>query len=108
MSKAPARRSKSRLRVEVGPEKIILTDGLQPFLFRTKQGTLVAQAQLSFPPNHVHLEHDWYPGLPGTVVSRDQGKTWCRWMPSPDLRTGPHQTGPGTSRARDARGSAGS
>src|SRR5688572_10361130 len=92
-SSGTARAPRPRLTVSVGPERIVLTDGLQPFLFSTRAGTLVAQAQLTYPPNHVHAERDWYPGLPGTVVSRDGGKSWRRWLPSPELRTGPHQGG---------------
>jgi len=65
--------------VQIGPERIILTDGLQPFAFRTSKGTLVAQAQLSFPPGYKPPAKNAYPGLPGTVVSRDGGQTWRRW-----------------------------
>ena len=38
------------LRVKVGPERIVLGDGLQPFMFQTKKGTLFLQAQTSPTP----------------------------------------------------------
>src|SRR5438132_13997153 len=40
----------SSLRVKVGPERIILGDGLQPLMFQTKKGTLFLQAQTSPTP----------------------------------------------------------
>ncbi|MBI3920409.1 MAG: exo-alpha-sialidase [Armatimonadetes bacterium] len=79
----------SRLKVDVGPERIVLTDGLQPFMFRTDSGTLFAQAQLSFPYNYIRPEKNAFPGLPGNVLSRDGGDTWTRWRAAPDQGIGP-------------------
>ncbi len=68
------------LRVEVGPEKIVFTDGLQPILFRTNKGTLFVQAATTPPPGWVPPQQNVFP-IPGRVVSRDGGQTWKRlWL----------------------------
>lgn len=61
----------------IGPERIVLTDGLQPFLLRTSRGTLFAQCQMSFPPGYKPAAHNAYPGAIGNIVSRDGGQTWA-------------------------------
>ena len=66
--------------VELGSERIIFTDGLQPFVIRSAKGTLFVQAQLRFPPGYVPAARNAYPGIPGSVVSRDGGQTWARWV----------------------------
>lgn len=76
------------LQVKIGSERIVLTDGLQPFGFKTSDGTLVVQAQLSYPPGQ-RPEKDVFPGLPGNAVSRDRGQTWQRWRPAPEQGLGP-------------------
>lgn len=63
-----------RLRFDYGAERMILPDGLQPSLLRTKTGTLVLQSQINakpFPSPRMH-----YPSALETVVSRDGGATW--------------------------------
>jgi hypothetical protein len=77
------------LRVEIGPERMVLCDGLQPFLFTTGSGKLVLQAQFHFPPNYIHQERDEYPGLPGTVTSTDNGASWWLWRPQNFLSADP-------------------
>ena len=69
--------------IQVGPERIVLTDGLQPFLFRTSKGTLFLQAQYTAPAGFVYAAKDMIPGggVYGNVLSRDGGKTWARWVP---------------------------
>lgn len=73
----------SSLRIQVGPERMVLVDGLQPFLFRSRRGTMFLQAQLSIPPGYVKSrELDSVGGYPcGNVLSRDNGRTWQRWAP---------------------------
>ena len=72
-----------KLRVAVGPERIVLTDGLQPFLFRGPKGTLFLQAQYTAPHDFVPPSKDMIPGggWYGNVISRDGGKTWERYLP---------------------------
>src|SRR5688572_12613656 len=66
------------LRVKVGPERIILGDGLQPFGFRTRKGTLYLQAQTSPTPGFKLASNNPIPGYGhfASVVSRNHGKTW--------------------------------
>lgn len=71
------------MKIEVGPERMILSDGLQPFLVASKKGTLFVQGQLSFPPGYRPPAENAFPGLPGNVISRDGGKTWQRWRYQP-------------------------
>jgi hypothetical protein len=77
------------LRIEVGPECQVVSGGLQPFLFRSARGTLVLQAQLPYPASYALPPKNIFPGLPGTVVSRDSGTTWQSWQPGPDQGLGP-------------------
>jgi len=67
--------------VEIGPEQIVLTDGLQVYMFQTSKGTLVAMAQLSLPPGYQLPERNVFPSIPGWIISRNQGKSWQRWSP---------------------------
>ena len=71
------------LKVTVGAERMILCDGLQPFMIATPKGTVFVQAQLSFPPGYVPPPENAYPGIPGNVISRDGGKTWSLWRYKP-------------------------
>jgi hypothetical protein len=70
-------------RVTVGPERMVLTDGLQPFMFRSSKGTLFLQAQFTGPPGFKCRPKDVIPGdgTCGNVISRDNGKTWQRYVP---------------------------
>jgi hypothetical protein len=77
------------MKINVGPERMVLTDGLQPFMFRTSRGTIFVQAQLSYPSNYVKPAANVYPGPPGSAVSRDGGKTWSRWFPKAEQEPGP-------------------
>lgn len=80
--------------VEIGPEQIVLTDGLQPFMFQTAKGTLVAMAQLSVPPEYKFPEKNVFPSLPGWIVSRDKGKSWQRWTPKGVAPASPYEVLP--------------
>lgn len=82
--------------VAIGPERIILTDGLQPYVFRTAAGRLIVQAQLSFPPGYQPLAANQFPGIIATVVSDDGGESWQRWLPTPEQGEGPLTEGTGT------------
>ncbi len=56
-----------------------MSGGLQPFMLRTGRGTLLVQSQLRFPPGYIPPAENAYPGIPGNVVSRDNGATWQVW-----------------------------
>lgn len=77
------------LHLHIGPERIILTDGLQPFGFQTGSGAIVVQAQASFPPGYERPEKNAFPGLHATIVSRDKDECWQRWHPAPENGLGP-------------------
>jgi hypothetical protein len=65
-----------RLRLEFGEERLVLAGGLQPSMLVMKSGAIVVQGQL--PEKPVLTERMHYPYALGTVVSRDEGKTWTR------------------------------
>jgi len=65
-----------RLRLDFGPEGVVLDGGLQPSMLCSASGALIVQAQLpekSPPGGRMH-----YPFLLATVISRDGGRTWTR------------------------------
>ena len=65
-----------RLRLDFGPECVVLDGGLQPSMLCTRAGTLIVQAQMpekSLPGGRMH-----YPFVLDTTVSRDSGKSWTR------------------------------
>ncbi|OGV68568.1 MAG: hypothetical protein A2269_01340, partial [Lentisphaerae bacterium RIFOXYA12_FULL_60_10] len=72
-----------KLNVRVGAERIVLTDGLQPFMFRSRRGTIFLQSQLTAPPGFKAVAVNVIPrdGIGGNVISRDNGRTWQRWHP---------------------------
>lgn len=76
------------LRVELGPERIIFTDGLQPFMFRSRKGTLWFQAGTTPPVGWVAPQKNVAPPV-ANLVSRDNGKTWKRACLRPDQGMGP-------------------
>jgi len=80
---------KKEFEVKVGPERMVLTDGLQPFAFKGAGNTVVVQAQLTFPPGYEPPARNSFPGLPGNAISRDGGQTWRRWKPQPEQDLGP-------------------
>jgi len=71
------------LKITIGPEVKILPEGLQPFMFRSRQGTLVVQAQLPT------TEDKEFPGRWGTVRSTDGGRSWQNWAPAKEQGEGP-------------------
>lgn len=62
------------LRFTYGEEHLILAGGLQPSMLCTQSGALIVQGQLPEKPVETGRMH--YPSALGTVVSRDQAKTW--------------------------------
>jgi len=71
------------LKITIGPEVKILPEGLQPFMFRSRQGTLVVQAQLPT------TEDKEFPGRWGTVRLTDGGRSWQNWAPAKEQGEGP-------------------
>lgn len=63
-----------RVRLSFGEERLVLEDGLQPFMVVTRTGAIVVQSQISkssFPSERYASR--W---AMGTVISRDDGATW--------------------------------
>ncbi|MBL9206930.1 MAG: exo-alpha-sialidase [Opitutaceae bacterium] len=65
-----------RVQLRFAEERLVIADGLQPSLLVTRDGTIVAQSQLSLSsfPSQRYSSH-W---AMGTVVSRDSAATWER------------------------------
>ena len=83
-------------RIECGPERLVLTDGLQPFGFRTASGKIIVQAQTTFPVGYRQPERNRWPGMIATVVSKDDGRSWALWHPKPEQGLGPVTEGAAT------------
>jgi len=63
-----------RVHLNFGTQRLIMNEGLQPFMLCTKKGTMVIQGQL--PKNPHPQQRIFYPHAIGTTISRDSGKTW--------------------------------
>lgn len=63
-----------KLRFDFTEEKVVLSGGLQPFVWGMKSGALLVQAQE--PRNPHPSQRMTYPRMLGTVVTRDGGKNW--------------------------------
>ena len=63
-----------RVHLVFGDERLVLEDGLQPSMVITRTGAIVVQSQTSKPPfpSSRYTSH-W---AMGTVISRDDGRTW--------------------------------
>ena len=70
-----------RLRFDFGEERMVLDGGLQPSMLCTSSGTLIVQAQLPEKPIPTARIH--YASALATVVSRDAGKSWTRFLNPP-------------------------
>lgn len=70
----------------------MLTDGVYPYLFRTRRGTLVLQAALWFPLNEERPKK-YAEGVPGYAISHDGAQTWQRWRAPLELGLGPFHEG---------------
>jgi len=66
--------SDNQLTFEYGEERMVMDDGLQPFMLITRNDTIVVQMQNSNKP--LPQERIYYPYAIDTVVSRDKGTTW--------------------------------
>jgi hypothetical protein len=82
------------LKVEIGPERIILPGGLQPFMFQSKKGTLLVEGMMPEPPGFVapNLNWGWFTEF---IRSTDGGNTWKTWLPRPAQGRGPVFEGDG-------------
>lgn len=69
------------MNITVSPERIILTDGLQPFMTRAADGALWIMAQMTTPPGFVMAPRNAMGLVPGYVISHDGGQSWQRWIP---------------------------
>lgn len=79
--------------VEVGQERMIKTDALQPCLFRTAQGTLFAQWHLSHRPGYDKPADNVFIGVPDSAISRNNGATWQHWTVPKKQFPGPITSG---------------
>lgn len=74
MNKASTILQDARIHTEISEENVILSKGLQPFMFKTTAETLIVQAQL--PEKPYGTRKMVYPYKIETVISRDGGKKW--------------------------------
>jgi hypothetical protein len=78
-----------RLEVSLGPEETVMDGAIFPYMFLSRNGTLVVQGTLPRPPGTPLPEPSDFGGIPHTVRSTDGGKTWQSWLPRPDQGEGP-------------------
>jgi hypothetical protein len=79
----------AQLQITVEPEVQLISGAVQPYLFRTNQGTLFVQGHKAYPPNYPLPPRNVFPGITATAVSRDGGHTWSAWTPAADQGLGP-------------------
>ncbi len=80
------------LSIELGPEVRLIEGGRFPYLFRSREGTLALLA--SVPGDEDDERQARSPnGVPRTVLSKDNGKTWHQWRPQPGQGLGPMMEG---------------
>lgn len=79
----------STLQITVEPEVHLLSGAVQPYLFRSAQGTLVVQGHAPYPRHYPLPARNVFPGLPMTALSRDHGQTWALWTPGEEQGQGP-------------------
>jgi len=70
-----------RINLRLGPERLVMAEGLQPSMICTAKGTLVVQAQTTEKP--LPAKRISYPSAIKTVVSRDGGATWTEFPRQP-------------------------
>src|SRR5688572_30190548 len=61
------------IRVRIGPERVVMREALQPFMFHTREGRTAVVGQMPVPLGTV------FPGVWATAVSDDGGQTWHDW-----------------------------
>lgn len=79
----------SSLQITVEPEVQLLSGAVQPYLFRSAQGTLVVQGHAPYPLHYPLPPRNVFPGLPVTAISPDDGHTWSLWTPGDGQEQGP-------------------
>jgi hypothetical protein len=82
------------LKVEIGPERIILPKGLQPFMLQSNKGTLLVEGMMPEPPGFVAPNRNWG-WLTEFIRSTDGGNTWKSWTPAAAQGRGPVFEGDG-------------
>lgn len=70
-----------RVKLRFARERMVLPEGLQPFMLCTGQGTLVVQGQL--PKKPYPQKRIYYPSAIQTTISRNNGKDWTVFSPPP-------------------------
>src|SRR5262245_3405659 len=78
-----------KLQVSLGPTVTVLESGIFPYMFLSRERTLVVQGTVPRPPGTPLPERSDFGGIPRTVRSTDGGKTWQAWLPRPDQGEGP-------------------
>ena len=86
-----------RVRVLVGPERLVIEGGLQPSMVITREGAIVVQSQMPEHPHPVNRQASHW--AHATVISRDGGETWKR-VPLPPGKNGVNMEG-GAIQLRD-------
>ena len=86
-----------RLEVSLGAESTVVPGGNFPFMFRSRQGTLVVNGYVCRFPTGARIRPAWNrpiagPGVPLTVRSTDDGDTWQIWAPEKGIRVTPATT----------------
>ncbi len=83
-----------RLEVLLEAESTVVPGGNFPFMFRSRQGTLVVNGYVCRFPTGARIRPAWNrpisgPGVPLTVRSTDDGETWQIWAPEKGIRVTP-------------------
>lgn len=86
-------------KLTIGPERVILPDGAQPYMFRSAKGTLIVQVPMFglTPPvlqpdgtsRWIYRDKNGFYTKICTVRSTDDGETWTVWNPPMDPEDGP-------------------
>ena len=90
-----AKKKSVKGRCELGPERLVLTDGLQPNMVRSAKGALWVQAGGTPPPGFVKAPRNAFGNTVIFARSTDGGRTWQRWMPkaATEATVGPGELG---------------
>jgi len=77
------------LDISVGPEATLMEGGIFPYMFLSREGTLVVQAYVDRPDAATYSGINFPNRMGRTLRSVDNGKTWNRWMPTKEQGEGP-------------------
>ena len=75
--------------VTVGPAATVMQGGVFPYLFRTREGTMILEGSLMRPPGVKPRPGNDYGAIPQIVRSTDGGLSWTTWAPPGDPLDGP-------------------